>query len=53
VIVLRDAFLIFRYQLRLMVRSPVWFFIGLIQPLFYLALFGPLLHRCSARCSTR
>jgi ABC-2 type transport system permease protein len=44
VTVLRDALVVFRYQLRLLLRSPVWFFIGLIQPLFYLALFGPMLH---------
>ncbi len=41
--VLRDAMIVFRYQLRLLLRNPVWFFIGLVQPLLYLALFGPLL----------
>jgi len=40
----REAFIVFRYQLRLLLREPVWVFIGLIQPLFYLALFAPLLH---------
>ncbi|HEY6477068.1 MAG TPA: ABC transporter permease, partial [Polyangia bacterium] len=39
----REARLIFRQQLRLMLREPVWAVLGLIQPLLYLALFGPLL----------
>lgn len=39
----RDALIVFGYQLRLLLRSPVWFFINLVQPLLYLALFGPLL----------
>lgn len=41
--VLRDAWVVFRQQVRLLQREPVWFFIALIQPLLYLALFGPLL----------
>jgi ABC-2 type transport system permease protein len=40
---LRDTLLIFRYQMRLSLRNPVWVLIGLTQPVFYLALFGPLL----------
>jgi ABC-2 type transport system permease protein len=40
---LRDSLIVFRYQLRLMLREPVWMIIGLIQPLLYLALFTPLL----------
>lgn len=40
---LRDSLIVFRYQLRLMLREPVWLIIGLIQPLLYLALFAPLL----------
>ncbi|HTJ43863.1 MAG TPA: ABC transporter permease [Kofleriaceae bacterium] len=40
---LRDAMVVFRYQMRLLLREPVWIIIGLIQPLMYLALFGPLL----------
>lgn len=39
----REARLIFRQQLRLMLREPVWAVLGLIQPLLYLSLFGPLL----------
>jgi ABC-2 type transport system permease protein len=40
---LREALIVFRYQLRLLLREPVWIVIGLVQPLLYLALFGPLL----------
>jgi ABC-2 type transport system permease protein len=39
----RDTLLIFRRQLRLTLRNPVWVVIGLIQPFLYLAFFGPLL----------
>ena len=42
--VLREALIVFGYQLRLLLRVPVWVFIGLVQPLFYLTLFAPLLH---------
>ena len=45
--VLRDALVVFRYQMRLLLREPVWIIIGLIQPLLYLALFGPLLEPLS------
>jgi ABC-2 type transport system permease protein len=39
----RDTMLIFRRQLRLSLRNPAWVIIGLIQPILYLAFFGPLL----------
>jgi ABC-2 type transport system permease protein len=39
----RDTFLIFRRQMRLSLRNPAWVIIGLIQPILYLAFFGPLL----------
>ncbi|HXR71433.1 ABC transporter permease [Actinocrinis sp.] len=39
---LRDTRLIFRRQLRLSLRNPAWLIIGVIQPILYLALFGPL-----------
>ncbi|HEY7430281.1 MAG TPA: ABC transporter permease [Streptosporangiaceae bacterium] len=39
----RDTILIFRRQLRLSLRNPAWVIIGLIQPVLYLAFFGPLL----------
>jgi ABC-2 type transport system permease protein len=40
-----DTWLIFRRQLRLSTRNPAWVIIGLIQPILYLAFFGPLLSR--------
>jgi ABC-2 type transport system permease protein len=40
---LRDALITFRYQMRLLLREPVWIVIVMIQPLLYLALFAPLL----------
>jgi ABC-2 type transport system permease protein len=39
----RDTWLIFDRQLTLVLRSPTWLIVGVIQPLFYLYLFGPLL----------
>ena len=42
---LRDTMLIFRRQMRLSLRNPAWVIIGLIQPIMYLAFFGPLLTR--------
>jgi ABC-2 type transport system permease protein len=39
----RDAAIIFRYQMRLLLREPIWIVIVMIQPLLYLALFAPLL----------
>jgi ABC-2 type transport system permease protein len=41
----RDTLLIFRRQLRLSLRNPAWVIIGLIQPILYLAFFGPLLKK--------
>jgi ABC-2 type transport system permease protein len=39
---LRDTRLIFRRQMRLALRNPAWLIIGVIQPILYLTLFGPL-----------
>jgi ABC-2 type transport system permease protein len=47
-LVLRDTFLVFRQQLRLLLREPAWIIIALVQPLLYLALFGPLLKQVVA-----
>jgi len=44
----RDTWIIFRRALRLSLRQPVWVVLGLIQPLLYLFLFGPLLANVSA-----
>jgi ABC-2 type transport system permease protein len=40
---LRDTWLIFRRALGLTLRNPAWIIIGLLQPLFFLTFFGPLL----------
>jgi ABC-2 type transport system permease protein len=40
-----DTWLIFIRQMRLSLRNPAWVIIGLIQPILYLAFFGPLLAR--------
>lgn len=41
--VLRDTWLIFQRQMQLVMRNPVWVIIGVVQPLYFLFLFGPLL----------
>jgi len=40
---IRDTWLIFERSVQLTLRNPAWLLIGVIQPLFFLALFGPLL----------
>jgi len=45
---LRDAMITFRYQMRLMLREPVWIVVVMIQPLLYLGLFAPLLDKLVA-----
>ena len=40
---LRDTGLIYGRSLMLTLRNPVWVFIGLMQPVLYLALYAPLL----------
>jgi ABC-2 type transport system permease protein len=40
---LRDTWLIFRRSLVLTIRQPTWIFIGIMYPVIYLVLFGPLL----------
>ncbi|MBS2964416.1 ABC transporter permease [Actinocrinis puniceicyclus] len=40
---LRDIWLIFQRHMLLMLRSPLWVFLGVAQPIVYLALFAPLL----------
>ncbi|HEY7176581.1 MAG TPA: ABC transporter permease, partial [Micromonosporaceae bacterium] len=39
----RDTWLLFQRQCSLVLRNPVWLIVGIIQPLYYLFLFGPLL----------
>jgi len=40
---LRDTSLIFQRQMQLLLRNPVWIFVGVFQPVMYLLLFAPLL----------
>jgi ABC-2 type transport system permease protein len=40
----RDTLLIFGQQLRLALRNPAALIVGLVQPVLYLAFFGPLLN---------
>jgi ABC-2 type transport system permease protein len=42
--VLFDTWLIFRRSVTLTLRNPVWIVMGLMQPILYLLLFGPLLN---------
>src|SRR5215469_10295995 len=39
----RDSWLIFQRQFQLLLRNPVWVFVGVFQPVMYLLLFAPLL----------
>jgi ABC-2 type transport system permease protein len=41
--ILRDTSLIFQRQAQLLLRNPVWIFVGVFQPVMYLLLFAPLL----------
>jgi ABC-2 type transport system permease protein len=40
---LRDTWLVFQRQTLLLLRNPVWIFVGVFQPVMYLLLFAPLL----------
>jgi ABC-2 type transport system permease protein len=40
---LRECSVVFRRQLRMNLRNPAWVLIGIMQPVLYLVLFGPLL----------
>ncbi|MEP6851642.1 MAG: ABC transporter permease [bacterium] len=42
-----ETMVIFRRQMRILLRNPVWVFFGLTQPVLYLVLFGPLLKNVS------
>jgi ABC-2 type transport system permease protein len=41
---IRDTWLIFSRSLTLSLRNPVWVILGVLQPILYLLLFGPLLN---------
>ena len=40
---IRESHIVFRRQLRMNLRNPAWVIIGMLQPVLYLLLFGPLL----------
>ena len=40
---LRDTSLILQRQMQLLLRNPIWIFVGVFQPVMYLLLFAPLL----------
>lgn len=43
-----DTWLIFRRSLTLTLRNPAWVIVGLMQPILYLTLFGPLLRNLAS-----
>ena len=43
--VLRDTLLVFQRSMGQTLRNPVWVVVGLMQPIYYLFLFGPLLKK--------
>lgn len=45
---MRDSWIIFSRSMRLSLRQPLWVLIGLLQPILYLTLFGPLLQTVAA-----
>jgi ABC-2 type transport system permease protein len=48
----RDTWIIFRRQMRMALRNPAWVIIGLLQPILYLVLFGPLLEPLAGAIGT-
>lgn len=42
---IRDTGLVFSRSMRISVRNPAWLIVGLLQPILYLCLFGPLLQK--------
>ena len=40
---LTQIWLVFQRAMRQSLRNPVWVIVGIVQPVLYLALFGPLL----------
>ena len=49
---LRECSVVFRRQLRMNLRNPAWVLIGIMQPVLYLLLFGPLLEPLVAQFDT-
>lgn len=46
---LTDSWIVFTRQLRMNLRNPAWLLIGIMNPLLYLFLFGPLLKPLATR----
>jgi ABC-2 type transport system permease protein len=44
----QDTWVIFSRAMRLSLRQPMWVLIGLMQPILYLTLFGPLLQQVAS-----
>ena len=44
----RHTWIVFSRSMRLSLRQPLWVLIGLLQPILYLTLFGPLLQNIAA-----
>ena len=49
---LRDTWLIYQRSMWLTFKQPVWIIFGLIQPILYLVLFGPLLNGATQAAGT-
>ena len=49
---LRETSIVFRRQIRMNLRQPAWVLIGVMQPVLYLVLFGPLLKPLVGRFGT-
>jgi ABC-2 type transport system permease protein len=52
VLLIRDTWLIFHRSLWLTIRQPVWIVFGMMLPLLYLFLFGPLLEGATQAAGT-
>jgi ABC-2 type transport system permease protein len=48
----RETWIVFYRQLRIALRNPAWVIIGLVQPILYLGLFGPLLEPLASSFGT-
>jgi ABC-2 type transport system permease protein len=51
--ILRDTWLVFQRHMLLMIRTPMWVFLGVAQPVVYLILFAPLLKPALASLGTK
>lgn len=49
----RDTWLVFQRHMLLMIRTPMWVFLGIAQPIVYLILFAPLLKPALASLGTQ